>query len=135
MSDRLEIISVLPFSENYRIVYMCNNIIGFIFRRQCGVAIPKGHIYYGKTDNEINCSDYFPEVHGMLTSSISIEEFRRIQSKFATYPEIEQDSWIIGWDYNHFDDTESWLSYGIKPTLEILKNECISVCEHCNMVK
>ena len=131
--------SVLPTSEEYRIVYnnSDNTIIGYIARRQCYVAIPKGHIYYGKTDDEINCSDNFPEVHGNITWAKSVEKTKDIH-KFDNYPEIKHDSWIIGWDYNHFANMQQMmngLSLGIKPTLEILKKECISVCEHCEAVK
>jgi len=126
--------SILPPGEDYRVVYRNDDkkIVGYIVRRQCYVTIPKGHIYHGKNDDEINSSD-FPSVHGNVTWSASFER-TKTNHEFKSYPEIDQDSWIIGWDYNHFGNMKQMmegLSYGVKPTLELLQNECISVCKYC----
>ena len=120
--------SVLPQSETHRIVYNNNNIIGYIVRRQCYVAVPSSNIFHGKSDDDINNMD-FPNVHGNVTWASSYED--TMKQYRINCLELNSDHWIIGWDYNHFANMEEMMagiSYGVKPTLDLLKNECISVC-------
>ena len=120
--------SILPSGETHRVVYNSKNIVGYIIRRQCYVSVPPGNIYYGKDDDDINNMD-FPTVHGGVTWASSFENTMRVHR--INCPELNSNHWIIGWDYNHFGNMEQMmtgLSYGVKTTLELLKNECISVC-------
>ena len=121
--------SVLPNGETHRVVYNSNNIVGYIIYRQCYVAVPSSNIFHGKNDDDINDMD-FPSVHGDVTWTSSYEDTIKKLGNIS-FPELNSDHWIIGWDYNHFanmNDMMTGLSYGVKPTLDLLKNECISVC-------
>jgi hypothetical protein len=122
--------SILPSGQIYKIVYNQNNVIGFLARRQCYVAVLPGHQYYEKDDDWLNSSD-FPPVHGSVTWTHSYGTHPVLRDAIASIPELTPQHWVIGWDYNHFANMEqmmSGLSYGIKPTFELLKNECIDVC-------
>jgi hypothetical protein len=121
--------SVLPSGEYHRVVYNSNNIVGYIIRRQCYIAVPPSNVFYRKNDDDINSMD-FPPVHGGVTWTSSYEDIMK-QHKIMNFPELKSDHWIIGWDYNHFGNMEQMmtgLSYGVEPTLELLTKECISVC-------
>ena len=120
--------SVLPSNESHRVVYNSNNIVGYIIRRQCYIAVNPDNIFHGKNDDDINSMD-FPNVHGNVTWANSYED--TMKQHRINCPELNSNHWIIGWDYNHFGNMEqmmSGLSYGVKPTIELLTKECISVC-------
>lgn len=123
--------SVLPSGKIYQVVYNQNNIIGFLARRQCYIAVLSEHKYYGKNDDWLNSSD-FPQVHGGVTWSYSYGTNPVLKDAIASIPELTAQHWVIGWDYNHFANMEQMmtgLSYGVKPTFELLKNECVDVCK------
>lgn len=55
------------------------------------VELPKGHIYYGKCD--CDAYDLPIDVHGGIT-----------YGNYGLHNTIEQDKFLLGWDYNHFGD-------------------------------
>lgn len=55
----------------------------------CYVFLPKGHKYYGKNYDDIDIV-----CHGGLTYS----------GEDLVFNPLENDKWVIGWDYAHCDD-------------------------------
>ena len=122
--------SVLPSEQIYKIVYNQDNIIGFLARRQCYVGVLPEHDYHGKDSYWLN-SNNFPTVHGGVEWSASYGTKPILKKAIVSILELTAQHWIIGWDYNHFANTKemmSGLSCGVKPTFELLKKECVDVC-------
>lgn len=55
----------------------------------CYVFLPKGHKYYGKNYDDIDIV-----CHGGLTYS----------NDDLLFNPLENDKWVIGWDYAHYND-------------------------------
>ena len=55
------------------------------------VELPKGHIYYGKCNGD--AFDLPIDVHGGIT-----------YGNYGLHNIVEQDKFLLGWDYNHYGD-------------------------------
>jgi hypothetical protein len=117
--------SVLADGETHRIIVNDGEFVGICGRRQGYLAVPPGHAWFGMDTDEqegwVDATDY-PEVHGGCT-------FAKLgrDCDFSVF--IPADHWVIGWDYMHFCGEGDWvagLSYGVKPTFEIILNEILA---------
>ncbi len=136
MSSLSEFKGEVPFVPvgEHRVVFNRDNILGFIILRVAFIAVPRGNIYYGKSDDDINHmhDPEFPEAHAGSTWSSNIEKFKR-EFKI-NFPELrhKSDHWIIGWHYSHFGNMKKMMSgesFGVIPTLRMATDDCIRVCE------
>lgn len=87
------------------------------------VEIPKHHCVYKKEYFDI----YEIDVHGELTYS---------ESYLWLPNEKLENSWFIGWDYNHYDDYNSMLNLGGKKwTTKEIFNDVKSVIEQLKLME
>ena len=71
----------------------------------CGyIDIPKDYKEFEVNYNNLS-SEYHNAVHGGLT-----------YSKFGLGKEVSETKWMLGWDYNHFED------HGITPAFEVVED-------------
>ena len=124
--------TVLPTGVSGQVVFVdSNNIVGVVGRRQGYVGVPRGHSWDGViTVDSGECNSLpFPDVHGGVTWS-SNEAPSNIPASHST-----QDLYWIGWDYCHYcgsNDMMMGISYGVRPTFEILRDEVLRVCNAAN---
>ena len=106
--NKIELVS--EFTENGLECYVLSMDLMFIGGFHNGyVALPKGHKYYGEDYYDIDV-----DAHGGLTYADNY-----LQDVITK----EDELWVIGFDTNHYDDTEHTqsLDYVIEATKKLAR--------------
>ena len=119
--------SVLPNGQSSAVVFEQDGVVGVVGRRMGYVGVPRSHLWSGVVDDDGRNSDElpFPDVHGGVTWAGPVPS-----SVPAAY--AGRDLYWVGWDYNHFcgdNDMRLGLSYGVRPTYAMLRDEVVRVCQ------